>query len=93
MRKDAGDVDGDVGPEGRRLLETVLIVEEDRILTQRRSIWGDVGHDDHVGGILNQDAGVAVVGVIVVGARRQDDVGVPLTNFSDYLQADVEGGH
>jgi hypothetical protein len=34
-----------------------------------------------------------VVGVIVVGPRRENDIGLPLANRADHLQPHFEGGH
>ena len=83
---------GDIGAEGIGALKVVLVIQEDRILAQR----GDVGHQrrnhNHISGILNQDAGVAVVGMVVVGTRGEDDIRVPFADLADNLFADIEGG-
>ena len=47
-------------------------------LRRARRIGRDVRHDHHVGGVLDEDAGVAMIGVIVVRPRREHEVGVPL---------------
>ena len=44
-------------------------------MQRRRS--ARVRHRHHVGGILHEHAGVAMVGVIVVRARRHHQVGIP----------------
>src|ERR1035441_5064391 len=56
---DVVDVDGHVGAEGIRLLEVVIVVQEDRVLAQGRNFRDDVRHHNHVGGVLDQDSGVA----------------------------------
>jgi hypothetical protein len=52
----------------------------------------DVGNDHHIGGILHQHAGVAMVRMVVVGARRQHDIRIPLAYAPDDLFADGQRG-
>jgi hypothetical protein len=80
----------DVGPERRRLLEPVLEVHEDRVLPERRHIRHDVGHRHHERRVLQQDTGVAVIGVVIVRARREHEVGLPLADLPDDLLPDLE---
>ena len=89
---DAIDVDNDVRREGIGLLEVVGIVEKNGVFGEGRGAGNDVGNDDHVGGVLDEDAGVAVVGMIVVGAVGDDDVGFPFADGADDLAANIEGG-
>ena len=42
---------------------------------------------------MDQDAGVSVVGMVVVGARRNDDVRVPFADLPDQLKPDIQAGH
>ena len=72
----------DVGVEGVGLLEIVLGVEEDRVFSQRRHIGAKAGDDDHERRVLDQDSGVSMVRVIVVGAMCDHHVGVPLADFA-----------
>ena len=50
------------------LLERVAEVGDDRVVGQGRRVGADVGHRNHIGRVLDQDGGVAVVGMVVVGA-------------------------
>ena len=42
---------------------------------QRRRVRADQGHDEHIARVRHQGARVAVVGVVVICAVRQDEVG------------------
>ena len=86
------DRDDDVGAECLRLRETVGEIEKQRVLAQRRGIRDEVRHRDHVGRVLHQHAGIAVVGVVVVRTGRDHDVGVPLADLADDLNAHIQPG-
>ena len=91
LLKGVGDIDDDVGPEGVRALEVVREIEENRVAAQRRSVADDVGYLNHVGRVLDEDAGVAMVGMVVVGAMSDDHISLPLADGADDLAANVEG--
>ena len=52
-----------------------------------------VGHGHHVGGVAHELGGGAVVGMVVVGPRREDEVGPELADDADHLPAHVQVGH
>ena len=72
-------VDGDRQRGGERVGpgEVVGEKEEGGIFLQVRGVGTEIRHHDHKGGVLNEQAHVAVVGVVVVGPVRKDEVGVP----------------
>jgi hypothetical protein len=74
------DRHGDVRLKRVGLLERVGVEEEHRVALQRRDVGADERHGDHVGGVLNQDARVAVIGVVVVGTMAHDDVRLPFAD-------------
>jgi hypothetical protein len=74
-----------------RLLEPVLEVHEHRILAQRGRVGRDIRDDHHVSGVLHQDAGVAMIRVIVIRPRRQHEISVPLAYLTNDLQTHIEG--
>ena len=76
--------------ERLRLLKAVFEIHEHRILSQSRRVRCDVRDDHHVGGVLHEDAGVAMIRMIVVRPRREDEVRVPLPNLPDDLLAHRE---
>ena len=90
---DAVDGDHDVVLERRGLLETVVGVEEDRVLFEWRGVRAEEGDRDHEGRILHEDAGVAVVRVIVVRAMADNDIGFPFADQPSENLAIFEGGH
>jgi hypothetical protein len=77
------DIDSDVGCEWYRSAEMVLQVKEDRIPPQRRNIRADVGNYDEIRRVLNELRGVAMIGVIVIGAMREHHIRPPIPNFPD----------
>lgn len=89
---DRVDGDGDVRLEGVGFLEGIRVVEEDGIVLEIGHVRAKEGDGDHVGGVLDEDAGVAVVGMIVVGARGDDHVGFPFTDEPGDEPAVLEGG-
>ena len=78
---------GYVGHERIGLLETIGGIQEDWVVLERRHIGTDKRHRHHVSRILHEDARVAVVGMIVVGAMADDDVGLPLADETDDFAA------
>ena len=86
------DGDNDIGAEWLRTSEVVVKIKKDRVLAKRGYFTHYVGHGDHIGGILHQDAGVAMVGMVIVGTRSEHDVGIPLAYFPDDLLADRNSG-
>ena len=89
---DAIDGEGDVGLERVGFLKAVRIIHEDGVFGEVGDIGTEEGNCDHVSGILHENAGVAVVGVVIVWTRAEHEVGVPLANgFGDEL-AVFEGG-
>ncbi len=89
---DGVDGDSDVGSGGVGFLEAVGVVHEDGVIFEGGGIGADEGDGDHVGGILHEDGGIAVVRVVVVRSGREDDIGVPLSDESDDGSAVFEGG-
>lgn len=87
-----GDGDGDAGGEGVRFLEAVAGIEEDGVLFEGGDVWAEERHGHHERGVLDEDAGVAVVGMIVPGAVGDDDVGLPLADDFGEEFAVFEGG-
>ena len=67
-----------LGRERIGLLEVVLEVADDRVDSEVGSERDDVRDGDHVGGVLHQDRGVAVVGMVVVRSRTEHQVGLEL---------------
>jgi hypothetical protein len=61
----------------------VLQVQKDRIPPQRGDIRADVRNYDQIRGVLNQLRGVAMIGVIVIGAMREHQIRPPIPNFPD----------
>ena len=72
-------VDGDDDVRLRRggLQEAVGVIHKDRISLHRGYVGAEERDGDHKGGVLHEDASVAVIGVVVVGARAEDEIGVP----------------
>ena len=60
------------------------------ILRQVRHLRHDGRDRDHVGRVLHELAGVAVVGMIVVGPMREDQVGLEGADQADDLAAVFE---
>nr|AIF34058.1 putative glycosyl transferase [uncultured bacterium] len=75
----------DIGREGVGLLEMVADIDDRRVIDQVWAGGADVRHHDHVGGVLDELGSVAVVGVVVVGARRHDQVGLERADQGDQL--------
>ena len=71
------------GVNGLGFLEIVLVVQEHRVVLQAGRVRAEERHGDHVAGVLDQQAHVAVVGVIVVGPMTHDDVRPPLADQPD----------
>ena len=69
--------DSDISFEGIGFLKAVAAVEEDGIFFEGWCIGAEEGDGDHVGGILDEDAGVTVVGMIVPWSVCDDNIGVP----------------
>ena len=61
------DAHHDVGLEGIRLLEVVGVEEEDGVVLQGRHVGAEVRHGHHERRVLNQNCGVAMVGMGIVG--------------------------
>ena len=89
---DGVDRDDDVGPGGRGFLKSVGIIHEDGVFRHRGHVGAKERDGDHKGGVLHEDAGVAVVGVVVVGAGAEDEVGVPRADEAREGAAVFEGG-
>ena len=87
------DVDGDVGCEGVGFFESVGVVEKDGVFFEAGSVGGEIRNGDHEGGVLDEDGGVSVVGVVIVGARGEDDVGLPIADQAGDGFSVFEGGH
>ena len=83
---------GDIGVEWVWPLETVLEVHEDGVLPKRWRVRRDVRHDNHICRVLNEYTRVTMVGVIVVGPRREHEIGIPQPNLPNDLLAHVERG-
>ena len=78
-----------VGPEWLRPREPVTVIEEHGISTQGRRVGHDIRHYDHVGRILHEHSGIAMIGMIVVGTGPDHNVRLPLADLADDLLADV----
>src|SRR5690606_11235956 len=65
----------------------------DRVLLEERRVRTEVRHDDHVGRVAHDEPGVAVVGVIVLGAMGKHDVRFPLANEAHDLAPRLEVRH
>src|SRR5207247_1074508 len=63
-----------------RFLERVGVKEKRRIVLEDLRIRAEERHGHHVSGVLNQNAGISVIGMIVVGPMAHDNVGFPLTD-------------
>ncbi len=61
----------------------VADIDDRRVLGQVRAGGADVWHHNHIGGVLDELGGVAVVGVVVVGARRHNQVGLERADQGD----------
>ena len=61
------DRDSDISLKRIRLLEPVGVVKKDRIIFEGGDVRAKKGDGDHVGCVLDEDAGVAVVRMIIVG--------------------------
>jgi hypothetical protein len=73
-------------------MEAVGIIEEHGIVLQIRDIGTEKGHGDHVSGILDEDTGVAMVRVIIVGSWAQDDISMPFADEASNGSAILQGG-
>src|SRR5258708_210468 len=93
LLKSGSDVDGDVGTERIWTLEEILEVKKYRILFQRRCLRSNIGDRNQIGRILDQNARIAVIRVIVVGTRCHHDIGIPLADFANNLESDIYAGH
>src|SRR5579862_4323376 len=80
LLNDPVDRHGDVRRERIGPAELVLGVQKHRILLEVGSIGAEERHGDHVGRVHDEDADVAVVGMIVVGPVADHDIGFPLAD-------------
>lgn len=87
-----GDRDGDTGGEGVGLLEAVAGIHEDGVLFHEGNVRAEEGNGDHEGGILDEDADIAMVGVVVPRAMGDDEVGIPFADDLGDAFAVFEGG-
>ncbi len=84
------DADGNVWLKGIGLLEGVLVVQEHRVFFQWRSVGTEERNGHHVGGILDQDSHVPMIRMIVPGAMRHHDVGIPFADQAHDQSAILE---
>ncbi len=86
-------VDGhrDVRLERIGFLERVGVKEEHRIAFERRHVGTEIGHCHHVRRVLDEDAGVAMIGVVIVGPMTHDDVGIPFPDQAGDSAAILQG--
>jgi hypothetical protein len=91
--KDIIHRDDDVCLKGIRLLEAVARIEKERIFLQGRHITANIGHSDHEGSILDENTDIAMIGMIVPRAMRDDDVRPPLADDADDLLAVLQRRH
>ena len=84
----AFDSDRNVGLKGRGLAKAVHEVHVNWVRAQGGDIGGEKGNRHHVGGVLHGLGRVAVIGMIVVGAVRVDEIGLVLADDLDDLFAD-----
>jgi len=73
----------DIGLKGIWLLEVIPGMDDHGHGGHVRDVGNDVGHGEHVRCILHKLRGVAMVGVIVVGAVDHDQVGPEFTRDGD----------
>src|SRR5258708_31177955 len=55
------DGDDDIGLEWTWLYKAVVVIEEDRIVSQVRRVGAEEGHGDHIGGVLYDEPDIPVV--------------------------------
>ena len=72
--------DSDISFEGIGFLKAVAAVEEDGIFFEGWCIGAEEGDGDHVGGILDEDADVAVVRMVVPWPVGDDNIGIPVSD-------------
>jgi hypothetical protein len=87
------NIHDDIGLGGIGLHEAIGVVHEDRVVLEMGRVGADERDGDHVGRILHEKGCVAMVGVIVVGAGAEDQVGLPFADEADQLLAILERGH
>ena len=86
------DRDGDAGGEGVGFLEAVAGIHEDGVFLHEGDVRAEEGNGDHEGCILDQDADIAMIGMVVPGPMGDDEVGIPLTDHLGDEFAVFEGG-
>ncbi len=70
----------------------VFRVKEDRVFAQRGDVGTEARDDDHERGVLDEDGGIAMIGMVVVGPVRDHDVGLPLADLAGDRSPILEGG-
>ena len=84
------DCDRDIGNERRGELKRILQIQKQRVMPKGRGIRTEARDHHQVGRILNQLAGVAMIRMIIPGAMRQDDIGVPAPDTANDIFPGVQ---
>ena len=90
---DTVDRNHNVGFEWIWFLKVVGKVQKDRVCGQVRHVRAEEGNCHHKRSILHEDAGIAMVRVIVVRAMCKDNVCLPFSNEADDGPPVFKGGH
>jgi hypothetical protein len=85
--QDRADVDGDRRRERIRLLKLVRQIGDHGIGAQGRRLGGQRRHHHHVSRVLHELAGVAMIGMVIVGPVREHEVGLIKADEADDGQA------
>src|SRR5664280_2222525 len=81
------DIDCDIGLKRFRMNKIIAHEKEHRIFLKKGNLRQYCWNCDHISGIKNQDAGISVIGMIIIWPRKDDNISLLFSDQLYYLQS------